>query len=119
VTITASLFGTGTSQILRIFPPAILSFFVSPSVVSAGTATTGFLTLDQPAPVGGLVVNLTSNNPAFVGHPASIVVPAGSNSANFPISTFQVTRQITVRFTATVPARGQSLDGILTINPSP
>ncbi len=119
VTITASLFGTGTSQILRIFPPAVQSFFVSPSVVTAGTATTGFLTLDQPAPAGGLVVNLTSNNPAFVGHPASIIVPAGSSTANFPISTFQVTRQITVRFTATVPARGQSLEAILTINPSP
>lgn len=119
VTITATLFGVSQSQLLRIFPPGISSFIITPNLVTAGTPATGVITLDQPAPAGGLLINLTTNNPSFVGHAASIVVPAGSTTASFPISTFQVTRQISVRFTATVPARGQSLDAILTINPSP
>lgn len=119
VTISAELFGTTRTAPLRVFPPAVSSFVISPNVVLGGGSSTGTITLDQPAPAGGLIINLSTNNPLFVTHPASITIPGGASQGTFPITTTQVTRQITVRFTANVPARGQNIDALLTINPRP
>ena len=119
VLVTASLFGVGQSQILHVLPPGVANFVITPNLVSAGTPATGMITLDQPAPVGGLLINLSNNEPLFVSHPASITVPAGQTQISFPISTFQVTRTVSVTFTATIPSRSQSYNAILTINPAP
>ncbi|MBL8059821.1 MAG: hypothetical protein JNK63_03785 [Chthonomonas sp.] len=119
VLVSATLFGVSQSQILRVLPPGISNFVISPNLVNAGTPATGLITLDQPAPPGGLLINLTNNEGAFVSHQASITVPANQTTASFPISTFQVTRQVSVTFTATIPSRSQSYNAILTINPAP
>lgn len=120
VNIGAELFGTTVTRQLTVFPPAIISFFVSPNVVTALNSTTGFITLDQAAPAGGLTVNLSAiTNSGFVSMPSSVIVPAGATTATFPINTFQVTRQLSVQIRASVPARGQTIDALLTINPRP
>jgi len=57
-------------------------------MVTGGNSSTGLVTLGGPAPAGGVVVSLTSTHPAVASVPATVTVPAGSKSANFPIATF-------------------------------
>ena len=52
-----------------------------------GQSATGTVTLYQPAPAGGLTVNLASGDTKYVTVPASVLVPAGQTTANFPMTT--------------------------------
>jgi hypothetical protein len=63
----------------------VVSLVVDPSSVLAGGETTGRLFLTMPAPASGVTVALSSADPA-VSMPASVVVPAGADSASFPIA---------------------------------
>lgn len=63
-----------------------VSLAVSPNTVPSGTSTTGTVTLLNPAPAGGLTLSL-SDNSGNVTVPASVTVPAGLTTANFPITT--------------------------------
>lgn len=65
-------------------PLATLSF--SPSIVSNG-ATTGTVTLAQPAPAGGVVVAIWANTgyPTYLSMPQTVTVPAGKKSASFSV----------------------------------
>ncbi|RYG34915.1 hypothetical protein EON81_14230 [bacterium] len=56
------------------------------SEVYAGASATGRVNLSTPAPAGGTVVTLTSNNSAATV-PASVRVPAGATSASFTVGT--------------------------------
>jgi hypothetical protein len=67
---------------------AVLSTLgVSPTDVVGGDPATGTVTLTATAPAGGLVVALTSDNPAAATVPASVTVPAGATGATFAVST--------------------------------
>lgn len=72
-------------------PPAssasLSSLTINPSEVVQGASSTGTVTLTAAAPTGGLVVDLTNDYPHIATVPASVTVPAGSRSANFPIAT--------------------------------
>ncbi len=72
-------------------PPAssasLSSLTINPSEVVQGTSSTGTVTLTAAAPPGGFVVDLTNDYPYIATVPASVTVPAGSRSANFPIAT--------------------------------
>jgi hypothetical protein len=71
--------------------PAIRSLALTPSTVGGGCDTmTGTLTLTAPAPAGGILVSLSSSNPA-VQPPASVRVTAGEASATFPLAAGAVT----------------------------
>src|SRR2546425_2080127 len=63
------------------------SLSLNPTSVTAGTVSTGTVTLIAPAPVGGAVVTLSSGNTAIATVPASVTVPAGATSATFAVST--------------------------------
>lgn len=127
--ITVELFGQTQTKTLTILPPAIQSFSLSPTLVLGGSLTNGTSTatvrLDQPAPTGGIVINYTSNQPAFVyfGTPGTtsgtITIPAGSRDGTFQVKTNPVTRQIGARISATAVARNQTFTALLTINPAP
>lgn len=71
-------------------------FQVFPANVIGGLNATGRVTLDQPAPVGGTVVDLESNNTAVASVPATVTVPAGELSTTFPITTTAVAASQTV-----------------------
>jgi hypothetical protein len=60
------------------------SLSISPSAVFAGNTATGTVGLDAAAPPGGARVELSSAGPVSV--PASVTVPAGASSADFPIA---------------------------------
>jgi trimeric autotransporter adhesin len=95
--------------------PALLSgFSISPSTVSGGQSATGTVTLAQPAPSGGALVNLTSNNSAATV-PASVIIPAGQTMATVPVSTSAVSSSTTAVITA---ASVNSMPATMTINPS-
>ncbi len=65
------------------------SFSISPSTIVGGYSPQGNVFLTGPAPAGGAVVNLSSNNPHFVQVPPSqtVTVQPGYTSAGFPITT--------------------------------
>jgi hypothetical protein len=72
------------------------------------------LTLDAPAPAGGLTVTLTSSTPA-AQVPSSVLVGAGQNSVTFSVTTSSVKDQVLAKITAIVA--GVSKTGSLTVNP--
>lgn len=78
------------------------SLGISPTSVVGGSGgtVTGTVKLVAPAPAGGAVISLSSNNPA-ASVPGSVTVPEGANSATFTISTNQVSSQTVTEISAT------------------
>ena len=99
-------------------PPRVFSVSVTPSVFEGTTPATGTVLLTGPAPTGGATVTLASSNTALVTVPASVLVPAGSQSATFPVTSVKTGTQTNVTITATFPA-GTSVTGTVTILASP
>ncbi len=87
VTLTASYSGNKVSATLTVNPPALSAVTLSPSTVKGGSTSNGTVVLNGPAPTGGVVVSLSSNNTALVTVPSSITVAAGSRSAKFTAQT--------------------------------
>ncbi len=63
---------------------------LSPASVAGGQAPVGELPLDAPAPDGGVVVTLSSSDPAVASAPASVAVAAGATSQTFGVTTLPV-----------------------------
>jgi trimeric autotransporter adhesin len=96
-------------------PSATLaSLSVAPSSVTSGQAATGTVTLASPAPAGGVVVGLASNNTAATV-PVSVTVPAGQTTATFPVATSAVSTPATATITA---ASANTEAAMLTVNPA-
>jgi acetyl esterase/lipase len=70
---------------------------VSPAAAPGGQKVNGTVTLNGPAPAGGVSVGLASSDPA-AAVPASLTIPAGAISASFTVSTQAVSadRQVTI-----------------------
>ncbi len=102
--VSAHLAGSpGQSALLLITPggpPRLWSLSHSPDTVYGGQPATGTVTLRAPAPSGGVVISL-SDDSSLATVPASVTVPAGQISANFPITTSAVTSTATVTITTT------------------
>ena len=111
-TITATVNGVSTVLTLSIVPPRPSSVVIAPSSVTGGAGATGTVNIIGVAPAGGLTVNLSSNN-ASGQSAASVVVPAGTKTVNFPITTTPNVNDVTAKFTAT--ANGGSAIGNLNI----
>jgi len=89
VNISASYGGRTQSVSLTVLPSSVVSSLsVSPASVKGGTAATGTVTLNGPAPAGGAQVALSRDNPA-VHVPATVTVAAGATSATFNVTTSQ------------------------------
>jgi len=116
VTITATRGSQTRTATITVQVSGISSLVFNPSTVKGGNSSTGTITLQQPAPAGGLVILLSSNNPTFVSMPASVVVPAGQTQVTFTVNTAQVTRLVGVVITAKVQATNAQLSGTLFID---
>ena len=81
-------------------PAALVSLILSPAAVFSGSGATGRVVLSFPASTPGLTVALSSGDAAVVV-PTSISVAAGATSAEFPIVTSPLSREITVSIGAT------------------
>lgn len=104
--------GTGIQVSLDTFgaPPLLAQITTSAAFVVGGSSgTTGTVSLGGPAPSGGAVVTLTSNNPA-VTFPSgnTLAIPAGSQTASFGISTLPVTKSTPVTISSTYNSVRQS-----------
>ncbi len=69
--------------------PTLTNFQMLPASVIGGKPIVGTLTLNNPAPNGGAIITLLSNNKA-VQPVRSVSIPAGMKTVNFPINTFPV-----------------------------
>jgi len=78
---------TSTQATITVETAHVILLSLNPAIVAGGSATTGLLYLNVPAPAGGLLVNLSSQYPNLVGVPASVTIPAGSTDATFAITT--------------------------------
>ena len=106
---------------------ALSAIALSPSTTSGGSASTATVTLTAAAPSGGVLVSLTSSNPAAASVPASLTVPAGAISATTSVATSAVgstttsvisasynglTRSATLTVTAPAPTPSATLDTV-------
>ena len=60
---------------------------MNPATMIFGSSSTGTVTLTSAAPAGGAVVALSSSEWVSFVLPASVTVPAGATSAQFPVTT--------------------------------
>jgi hypothetical protein len=80
--------------------PDLQSLTINPSSVVGGSTAMGTVTLNGPAPAGGLQVQLSSGNTSVATVPVSVTVPAGQTRASFSITTRPVASQTQVTITA-------------------
>ena len=74
----------------------------SPHPLASGAATTGTLYLDAPAPAGGTTVTLSAlGMVGAITVPASVVIPEGQQTVDFPITSAAQTSYITAGVLAT------------------
>jgi len=68
----------------------VTGIMLSPNSVSGGTTASVQVTVNKIAPTGGYVVQLNSSAPALAKIPATVTIPAGSDSATATIATSPV-----------------------------
>ncbi len=109
VTISVTGRGVTRSATLTVSPslPTLTALAVSPSSVTAGTSSTGTVSLGSPAPTGGVTVTLGSSLPGSASVPDTVVVPTGATSATFPVSTSPDSGTTTVQLSATLGSSTQ------------
>lgn len=110
VQITAPKFIAVRKQVLKIIPESdlyrVASIDLSSPTVLGGSTVTGHVTMTNPAPTGGLTVNLSSSNPTLAKLPATVYVPTGSvESGTFTIQT-EVLRSTDTTVTITASRTG-------------
>ena len=113
-TITARLNGAVQTETLTILPVRATSLVLNPTRIVSGGASTGNVTINAPAPAGGLAVTLTTDSPTLVTLPAAVVVPAGQTSTAFTITGVKAGN---AGITATLG--GQSATATLTVASAP
>ena len=86
-----------------------------PPTVASGGSTILRLTSTEPAPKGGVVIKLSSDDPLLVPVPVSFTVPEGANHYEIPIKvgTSAAGKQVTI----TMTEGNESLKAILTVTP--
>jgi hypothetical protein len=99
----------------------------APAVVYSGATAQVTISLNLPAPTGGLPLSLSSSNPAVIAVPATVTVPAGATSVVLNIPAGAVSTETSATVTASTDS-GQFVAGsvavivpgpkTMTVNPS-
>ena len=98
-------------------PPSELSTMsTNPSTVVGGNASSATVVMSTPAPEGGALITLASNNPSVASVPTSVTVPGNTFTADFIINTTAVTANTTVTITAAY--NGNTRTATVTVTPS-
>jgi len=115
VTITASYGGASPTASLTVRPPVLYSVTLSPATLVGGASSTANrVTLDAPAPSGGISVLVSSSNAAATP-PANVTVQAGATYTAFTIASTSVNASTPVTITGTYA--GVSKPATLTLVP--
>jgi hypothetical protein len=101
VTLTAALLGVTKTASVTVTAPGLIRLTLNPASVVGGDITTATVDISSPAPVGGMVVALSSNR-SDVTPPATVTVPAGQTSVNAQVITKAVATSQDVVVTATL-----------------
>lgn len=115
VNVTATRAGTSATTVINVLPPAPASVVLTPASVRGGTSTSLKVNLTCKAPVGGLVVALTSNR-SEATPVATVTVPAGQTFVTTSVPTTTVSANAAVVLSAT--ANGYTKTATLAITPS-
>jgi RHS repeat-associated protein len=91
---------TRTASLTVVRDPRVSGLTVPLSRTGAGTDS-GTVTIDTPAPSGGVMVTLTSSHTA-VSVPAQVMIAAGATSASFTLTTSSVTNDLVTTISATL-----------------
>ncbi len=84
-------------------PPLLGLLTLDSNYVVGGPSTVnGTVKLGGPAPAGGFVIALASDNPAAILPNTSVTIPAGANSATFTVATRAVAAATPVTISATL-----------------
>ncbi len=83
-----AMLGLATSLGLEAYE-GVASLTLNPTTISGGSGNTsiGTITLNAPAPDGGVVVTITSSNTELAASEATLTVPAGATTATFVVGT--------------------------------
>lgn len=114
VTITGTLGSNTSTAVLEVRAIGLTSVVFDSASVRGGAAAPVTITLDAPAPAGGLVVSLSASNALFSNLPSSVTVPAGATSIRLTsLLTKRVSRdQVT---TLTASTAGSQASGSLRV----
>ena len=112
----------GNRTITGALPPpgssTLSSITLNPTSVNGGSSSTGEVKLSGPAPSGGVVVSLSSNNTAVATVPASVTVAAANSVAAFQVTTVAIANSTTVNISASQAGVSQQQTASLTVTPS-
>ena len=122
VTFTATIGSDSIQATLTVRSPIVAGITFSPPKIQGGGIAIGTITLDQPAPPGGLDIDIVSFNPVLahfgggVGT-TTINIPAGVRTGTFTVFTERVNRNLSVQFTGG-PSGGSAIaSGFLFLKP--
>ena len=88
-------------------PIGVSLLTILPASIRGGQTASGQVTLECPAPPGGLLVSRSSSLPS-AAPPATVTVPAGATSASFQVATTFVTTSTTITLTASAGGSAQT-----------
>jgi subtilisin family serine protease len=114
--VSTTLDGTTLSQDLTLRPMGLYSLTLTPNPVVGGNPVSGTAKLECKAGPGPISVALSSSNPAIASpDTASLVIPGGTQSMSFGVTTFPVAARAKATISGTANALSKSK--ILTVNP--
>lgn len=111
--ISATVGGAAKTASFTLIPFALSAFTISPASIVSGGSTTGTVTVTANAPTGGLTVAITGGD-STISYPSSVVIPAGTKSKAFTISSSVVIGPAPQTLTATFGGASKSAN--LTVN---
>jgi hypothetical protein len=113
--ISGSSNGISQSATLTVLPPALVNVVLNPTQVIGGSSSLGRVNLGSNAGPGGLLIPLSSSDTTVATVPANVLVPSGSNTATFNVSTVGVPAIRTPSINAS--SNGVTRSAILTVLP--
>jgi hypothetical protein len=118
VTISATMNGNTLQAPLTLEPQQSPTAITLDATVTSGrNGTNATVTLGSPALSDNTWIALSSSNPSVASVPANVLVPKGSTTGGFFVSSTAVTTVTTVTITAT--GAGVTQSATLTVNPTP
>src|SRR5439155_82293 len=109
------------AKLLEIDPPpgapVLFAMGVKPSGLIGGASARGTVELVMPAPAGGGVVTLSSDNPSVAQVPPSVSIAAGNSTNSFTITTSPVSIATGVSINAS--AGGVTKSAFINLGPDP
>jgi len=113
-TITATVGAVSLTKTLTINPVDLKSLRLSPGTIRGGFSSTGTVTIDAPAPTGGITIALATSDTTDSSVPSSVTIAQGRTSATFKAKTNKVNASTVTKISASL--FGYTLNASLRIN---